>query len=97
MIMQKYDDKRRDSVKKTGQKRTQMAMPHLLDLIFVQIIRPLLRGRREVGASGNAVGGGKGNKNQYLSHVLFPDLPTLQQYQHKLSRLTHLCNGLLNS
>ena len=75
MIMQKYDDKRRDSVKKTGQKRTQMAMPHLLDLIFVQIIRPLLRGRREVGASGNAVGGGKGNKNQYLSRVLFTELP----------------------
>ena len=89
--MRKYD------VKITGQKRTQMAMPHLLDLIFVQIICPLLLGRRDVGASGNAVGGGKGKKNQYLSHVLFPDLPTLQQYQHKLSRLTHLCNGLLNS
>ena len=57
MIMQKYDDKRSGDVKITGQKRTQVAMPHLLDLIFVQIIRPLLRGRRDVGASGNAVGG----------------------------------------
>ena len=42
-----------------------MAMPNLLDLIFVQIIRPLLRGRRDGGAGGascNAVGGGKGTK-----------------------------------
>ena len=42
-----------------------MTMLHILDLIFVQIIRPLLRGRRDGGAGGascNAVGRGKGTK-----------------------------------